>query len=80
MAPCGTPVNPAERLDETDPNSHLHPRALDEVLPWDHVDCGVTKRYLLQERERADRGEFTPDCRGAECHSCGACDRGRDGA
>ena len=74
LAECGV------RLDETDPNSHLRPRALDEVLPWDHVDCGVTKQYLLQERQRADRGEFTPDCREAECRSCGACDRGRAGA
>jgi len=43
----------------------------DELLPWDMIDVGVTKRFLLRERERAYRGEITPDCRQG-CAGCGA--------
>ena len=44
---------------------------LDEVLPWDIIDCGVTKQYLLREREKAYEGKTTPSC--AEyCNGCGA--------
>ena len=44
---------------------------LDEVLPWDIIDCGVTKQYLLRERERAYRGVTTPSC-AEHCNGCGA--------
>ena len=40
------------------------PRPLDEVFPWDHLDCGVTKAYLAREWEKAQRAECTPDCPG----------------
>ena len=46
------------------------PRPTDEVFPWDHLDCGVTKAYLLREWERAQRAECTPDCRKG-CTGCG---------
>ena len=39
------------------------PRSADEFLPWDHIHCGVEKEFLLRERERAFRGETTPDRR-----------------
>lgn len=45
-------------------------RAEDEVLPWDHIDAGVTKEFLLREKHRAERGETTPDCRHG-CQGCG---------
>ena len=45
-------------------------RAADEVFPWDHLDCGVTKDYLLREWEKAQRGECTRDCRKG-CTGCG---------
>ena len=48
-------------------------RALDEVLPWDHIDPGVKKEYLLAERERAFAAELTPDCKLTSCRRCGAC-------
>jgi len=44
---------------------------LDEVLPWDMIDCGVTKQYLLRERERAYQGITTPSC-AEHCNGCGA--------
>src|SRR5690606_14484021 len=39
-------------------------RAKDELLPWDFIDCGVTRQYLWLERERALKATVTPDCRG----------------
>ena len=45
-------------------------RALDEVLPWDHLDAGVTKSFLKREWEKAQRGETTHDCRKG-CVGCG---------
>lgn len=44
---------------------------LDEVLPWDIIDCGVTKEFLLRERARAYEGKTTPNCR-EHCSGCGA--------
>ena len=48
----------------------LRPRTTDEVFPWDHLDCGVTKAYLLREWEKAQRAECTMDCRKG-CTGCG---------
>ena len=48
----------------------LRPRPTDEVFPWDHLDCGVTKAYMLREWEKAQRGECTQDCRKG-CTGCG---------
>ena len=45
-------------------------RALDEVLPWDHLDAGITKSFLKREWEKAQRGETTHDCRKG-CVGCG---------
>ena len=61
------------RLDGCDPNSPYRKRSPEEVIPWDHIDCGVTKNFLLTERERAFHGEMTPDCRLDQCRRCGAC-------
>jgi len=43
----------------------------DELLPWDPMDVGVTKRFLLRERKRAYEAAITPDCRHG-CAGCGA--------
>ena len=44
---------------------------LDEVLPWDIIDCGVTKEFLLRERNKAYAENTTPSCR-EHCSGCGA--------
>ncbi|MBR7116362.1 MAG: TIGR03960 family B12-binding radical SAM protein [Clostridia bacterium] len=44
---------------------------IDEVLPWDIIDCGVTKEYLKRERSRAYLGVTTPSCK-EHCNGCGA--------
>ncbi|HWQ30532.1 MAG TPA: TIGR03960 family B12-binding radical SAM protein [Negativicutes bacterium] len=45
-------------------------RELDEVLPWDHIDVGVTKKYLRSEYKKSLKGDLTRDCRTA-CTGCG---------
>jgi radical SAM family uncharacterized protein/radical SAM-linked protein len=59
---------------EVDAAFHLRRRLLDEVLPWDHLYGGVTKKYLRQELARAVEGRITPDCSIERCTYCGACD------
>lgn len=46
-------------------------RPLDEILPWDFIDIGVTKRFLASEWEKARQGIVTPNCR-EQCSGCGA--------
>ena len=43
----------------------------EETLPWDTIDVGVTKKFLLRERKQAYNGLITPDCRHG-CSGCGA--------
>ena len=42
-----------------------------EILPWDFIDTGVTKAFLLKEWRRALNGQVTPNCR-IQCSGCGA--------
>ena len=49
-------------------------RDLEAPLPWEHLETGVSRRFLLTERERALRGAVTGDCRYEACRHCGACD------
>ncbi|MBU4100178.1 MAG: TIGR03960 family B12-binding radical SAM protein, partial [Proteobacteria bacterium] len=49
-------------------------RNTEEPLPWDHIDVGVKKDYLIEEWERATSGILTPDCRTGNCNACGVCD------
>jgi len=57
-----------ERLD---PDFYTHrQRQRDEVLPWEPIDCGVTRAFLWREYERALSGDLSPDCR-ADCYHCG---------
>ena len=44
-----------------------------DILPWDHISCGVSKEFLTQEAERALSGVLTPDCRSGLCSDCGVC-------
>ena len=46
-------------------------RDKDEVLPWDMISCGVSKRFLWREREQCYQNKITPDCR-KQCTGCGA--------
>ena len=46
-------------------------RSYEEVLPWDHLDYGVTKSFLIRENQKAHESMTTPNCREA-CSGCGA--------
>lgn len=46
-------------------------REFDELLPWDHIDYGVKKSFLIEECKRAYKNETTPNCR-EKCSNCGA--------
>ena len=49
----------------------LRERPEDEIFPWDFIDAGVTKRFLLREWKQAAEEKVTPNCR-AKCSACGA--------
>ncbi len=55
-----------------EPGFYAHrERSLDEVLPWSHIDTGVTDAFLKQEYRRTRQGKETPDCRNNTCNACG---------
>lgn len=46
-------------------------RSFDELLPWDHIDAGVSREFLEHEYLLATEGKETSDCREDSCHNCG---------
>jgi len=61
-----------------DPAFYCRAYGLDEVLPWDSISVGVTRRFFQKEYEKACRGEVTKDCRQG-CNGCGANCLGKEG-
>ena len=61
----------AERLDLS---AYLGPISLRAVLPWDHIDTGIKKEFLLAELKKAERAERTPSCLARDCRQCQGCD------
>jgi radical SAM family uncharacterized protein len=45
-------------------------RSYDEILPWDFINIGVNKEFLIRENDKAKEGIITPDCR-LGCTNCG---------
>jgi radical SAM superfamily enzyme YgiQ (UPF0313 family) len=55
-----------------DPHFYVHrERPQNGLLPWSHIDPGVSLDFLKQEYERAKIGQETPDCRYSSCLGCG---------
>ena len=46
-------------------------REYDEIMPWEHLDYGVSKSFLISENKAAHAGVTTPNCR-EKCSACGA--------
>lgn len=46
-------------------------RSYEEILPWSHLDYGISERFLMQENEKAKNAQVTPQCR-LQCSGCGA--------
>ncbi|MGI1657680.1 MAG: TIGR03960 family B12-binding radical SAM protein [Desulfitobacterium sp.] len=69
-----------ECLEELGLDPHFYAnRAMDydDVLPWDHIESGVNKRFLVDEHHKALQETRTLDCRHLDCTGCGICpDRG----
>ena len=54
-----------------DPTFYTHrKRFLDEVFPWEHINVGVTKKFLTQDYTWSLEGKTRPDCR-HKCYACG---------
>jgi radical SAM family uncharacterized protein len=55
-----------------DPSFYAHrQRALEEMLPWSHIDTGVSPAFLRREYQRTQNGKETPDCHYESCQVCG---------
>ncbi|NTW76250.1 MAG: TIGR03960 family B12-binding radical SAM protein [Syntrophaceae bacterium] len=65
-----------EALAETgiNPEDYTRERNTNETLPWDNIDCGVSREFLLAERQKAADCLDTEDCRTHGCRKCGVCD------
>ncbi|MDQ0285505.1 radical SAM family uncharacterized protein [Desulfofundulus luciae] len=64
----------AFRVAGLDPAWYAYRRyKYDDLLPWDHIDAGVSRKYLVLEHKRAMEGKATPDCRTGKCPGCGLC-------
>ena len=63
-----------EAFDESglDPSFYANRRRdFDEILPWDHLDYGISKKFLMNENKKAHESVTTPHCR-IKCAGCGA--------
>lgn len=56
-----------------DPEFYTRGRSYDEILPWSHLNTGLSPDFLKEENERASRGQLTSDCRTEACGQCGVC-------
>ena len=55
-----------------DPSFYAHrEQGLEELLPWSHIDVGISLAFLKQEFRCTFKGEETPDCRYSGCNACG---------
>ncbi|MDR0957674.1 MAG: TIGR03960 family B12-binding radical SAM protein, partial [Clostridiales bacterium] len=65
----------AFEVESIDINDFIREILPDEILPWDNISTGVSKKFMFKEFEKAKNAETTPDCRQA-CAGCGASEFG----
>lgn len=58
----------------TNPDDFSREREMNEKLPWDNIDCGVSREFLLKEKQKSEDQLATEDCRFSGCIYCGTCD------
>jgi radical SAM-linked protein len=65
-----------EAIAETgiNPQDFMRERDTCEKLPWDNIDCGVSREFLLEEKQKSTDQTVTADCRFDDCQNCGVCD------
>nr|WP_231841004.1 TIGR03960 family B12-binding radical SAM protein [Deferribacter desulfuricans] len=47
---------------------------LEDNLPWDHIDTGISKDFLIKEYRKSSNGLVVNDCKTDKCYNCGVCD------
>ncbi len=62
-------------IDELEMDISNYTKALDleQPLPWDQIDIGITKKFLTEDWHRAEAVQLTEDCRTGVCTNCGIC-------
>jgi len=64
------------RHSELNPDFFVHrPRSLDEILPWDFIDHGIRKEFLIKEYRLALKAKESDICNVGECDRCGVCEK-----
>ena len=64
----------AFRSSELNPDFFVYrPKAFDEILPWDFIDHGIFKEYLIKEYKLALKEKESEVCQVDECDRCGVC-------
>lgn len=63
----------AFRENQLEMAAYHRARDLEEILPWDHINMGVSKKFLKEEYKAALAGRLTEDCRQAGCTGCAIC-------
>lgn len=59
---------------EIDLDHYTGARDINAPLAWDHLEAGLSKSFLIKERERAFNASLSADCRYSVCRQCGVCD------
>ena len=64
----------ALRFSNTNPDFFVYrPKGVDELLPWDFIDNGISKKHLIKEHDLALKEEESDICHVGKCHRCGVC-------
>jgi len=58
---------------DIDPKQYLNKRDTQQTLPWEYLNLGVTRDFLLREQKRSKEAKQSPDCRYNTCQECGVC-------
>ena len=66
--------NAAIESTSFDVKDALRERAIDERLPWDHIDIHMPKSWFAEDWQRATELKHAQDCRHSKCHKCGVID------
>lgn len=67
--------NKAFRFSDINPEFFVYrPKGLDEILPWDFIDHGIQKKYLIDEYHLAFKEKQSPFCQVGKCTRCGVCE------
>jgi radical SAM family uncharacterized protein len=59
--------------NKINPDFYTRQRAFEEILPWAHIQSGVSTEFLKREHQKAGASILTADCRDNACSDCGVC-------